>query len=142
MNNFEDILEYIPQRPPFVMVDELVFSSDKQTTTNFTILSENLFCENGVFYEAGLIENIAQSVAAGSGYKSKQKNENAPNGMIGSIKKLQIRKRPGVGVTINTVVNLIADFDNALVIEGCISVGNEIIASCQMNVFLLKNTSH
>jgi predicted hotdog family 3-hydroxylacyl-ACP dehydratase len=137
MNLSPDILEYIPQRPPFVMVDKLLFSSDKQTITNLTISPENLLCENGFLYEAGMIENIAQSVAAGSGYQSKQKNENAPKGMIGSIKKLQIRKRPGVGETIKTVVNLIADFDNALVVEGSISVGDEIIASCQMNVFML-----
>jgi predicted hotdog family 3-hydroxylacyl-ACP dehydratase len=137
MNLPPDILEYIPQRPPFVMVDKLLFSSDKQTITNLTILPENLLCENGFFYEAGMIENIAQSVAAGSGYQSKQKNENAPKGMIGSIKKLQIRKRPGVGETIKTVVNLIADFDNALVVEGSISVGDEIIASCQLNVFMI-----
>jgi len=139
MNENNNILNYIPQRSPFVMVDELISASENQTITNFRITPDNLFCENGFFYEGGIIENIAQSVAAGSGYKSRQNNEDAPAGMIGSIKKLQIIKRPKVGETIHTIISLIANFDKALVVEGRISINNEIIAKCQMNIFLIKD---
>jgi 3-hydroxyacyl-[acyl-carrier-protein] dehydratase len=139
MKAYSDILKYIPQRPPFVMVDTLITVSDNQTISNFTITPENLFCENGFFYEGGMIENIAQSVAAGAGYKYLENKEEPPAGMIGTIKKLQIRKRPKIGETIQTEVRLIASFDNALVVEGFISVNNEIIVQCQMNIFIFRD---
>jgi predicted hotdog family 3-hydroxylacyl-ACP dehydratase len=132
-----DILKYIPQRAPFIMIDSLVSVTDNETITNLTVTSENLFCENGFFYEGGMIENIAQSVAAGAGYRFVQNNEVPPLGMIGAVKRLQIIKRPKTGETLRTQVKLIASFEDALVVEGCIVVQDEIIAQCQMNIFIL-----
>jgi len=58
----KDILQFIPQRHPFVMVDALLFADEKTTRTNFMVTQKDIFCEDGVFSEAGLLENIAQTV--------------------------------------------------------------------------------
>ncbi len=134
-----DILEYIPQRPPFVMVDKILSITDNQTLTSFGIRKDNLFCEGGVFYEAGMIENIAQSVAAGAGYHMKQKNTDPKTGYIGSVKTLKVITRPKVGSTINTAVKFITTFENALIIEGTIFDKGKPVATCQMNIFIIDN---
>ena len=67
MDVSDNILDFIPQRHPFVMVDELVSVDDSRTVSSFYITQHTLFSESGEFYEAGLIENMAQTVAAGAG---------------------------------------------------------------------------
>lgn len=132
-----DILDYIPQRPPFVMIDEIVAVEGTDTTTSFTISAENVFAENGEFYEGGIIENIAQTIAAGAGYRLRQNGGEPKMGVIASIRKLALQKRPQVGSTILTKAELMSDFGNALVVKGTVECEGENIASCQMNVFII-----
>jgi predicted hotdog family 3-hydroxylacyl-ACP dehydratase len=140
MQTFEDILEYIPQRPPFVMVDGLTSVSDTNTVSYFTIRQDNLLCENGFFYESGLIENIAQTVAAGAGYHIRNNGKEPNVAMIGSVKKLKIETRPSIGNLLTTEIKLETEIENAKVIEGAVFCNNKLIAQCQMNIFIIKNT--
>ena len=68
-----DITQYIPQRPPMVMVDELVQAEANLAVTRFTILPDNLFLVSNQLGESGLVENIAQTVAVMVGYHCSQK---------------------------------------------------------------------
>jgi 3-hydroxyacyl-[acyl-carrier-protein] dehydratase len=140
MQQFEDILEYIPHRPPFVMVDKLTFVSDEVTISDFKVREDNLFCAEGYFYEGGIIENIAQTVAAGAGFRIHQNNEDPAIGMIGAVKRLTIVKRPHVNDILTTEVKLITEFENALVVDGSIFCNNQLIAQCQMNIFVIRNS--
>ena len=63
-----DILDLLPQRPPFVLIDRLVHFDEHRTVTRFTVPEGHLFCEEGCLQAAGLIENIAQTCAARMGY--------------------------------------------------------------------------
>lgn len=136
---FRNILEYIPQRPPFVMIDKLVEVSEEKTITSLEIKESNLFSENGIFFEGGIIENIAQTIAAGAGYRLRETGGKPKMGVIGSIRKLEIKKRPLVGQSIETSVELISDFGNALVVKGIVYCNEIEIASCQMNVFIIDS---
>ena len=120
------------------MVDKLLLADQDCSLSSFKIPPDNVFCENGFFYEGGMIENIAQSVAAGAGYQYVKNSKKPPLGVIGSIKKLKIVSRPKIGETILTEVKFVASFENAMVVEGFISLNDRIIAQCQMNIFILK----
>ena len=139
MQQFADILKYIPQRPPFVMVDRLISVTDDVTKSGFEVKKDNLFCDDIYFYEGGLIENIAQTFAAGAGYRITENGEEPAIGMIGAVKKLRITKRPFLGDILTTEVKLITEFENALVIEGSIFCIDQLIAYCQMNIFVIRN---
>ena len=139
MTQQQNILKYIPQRPPFVFVDTIVSVTDTQTVTTFDIKEGNLFCEEGIFYEAGMIENIAQTVAAGSGYRLNKKNEEPKIGLIGAVKNLKVFCRPRAGCSIRTVTELITNFENAMVVQGTIFNEEKPIASCQMNIFIIDH---
>src|SRR5690606_12658679 len=88
------ISHLIPQKVPFVMVDTLVHFSGNEVVSSFKIIESNLFLQNNTLLEAGLIENMAQTVALHTGYDYFLKNEVAPTGYIGSIKSIEIHKLP------------------------------------------------
>ena len=64
----ENLLQFIPQRNPMVMMDELVFWDDKKTTSALTISNDNILSHNQEFTESGIIENFAQTMALRIGY--------------------------------------------------------------------------
>lgn len=141
MTNFEeiDIVELLPQRPPMVMVGKILSCESNRITTRFTISEENVFSYNGNFQESGLIENIAQTAAALSGYQAKLNNEKVKLGFIGSIRNLDIFSLPGVGSEIETSVEVIGQVMNVDMIKGEIRLNNEVIAQCEMRIFLENN---
>ena len=131
-----NIIDLIPQRPPMVMIDQLELCTIDITITNFTIKADNIFCKDGLFNEPGLIENIAQTAAARAGYIAKQKNEEPVVGFIGSVKRLKINSLPKVGSQITTSVESLHDIGNVSIVKGVIKQNNEVIAECEMNIFL------
>ncbi|MDR2469314.1 MAG: hydroxymyristoyl-ACP dehydratase, partial [Tannerella sp.] len=66
----EQLHALIPQRPPMVMVDAFYEGRDTEAVTGLTVRTENLFCDGRHLTESGLIEHIAQSASALSGYKA------------------------------------------------------------------------
>jgi len=135
MTNY-NIIDLIPQRPPMVMIDQLELCTIDITITNFTIKADNIFCKDGMFNEPGLIENIAQTAAARAGYIAKQKNEEPVVGFIGSVKRLKINALPKVGSQITTSVESMHDIGNVSIVKGIVKQNNEVIAECEMNIFL------
>ena len=134
--NFEDIdiLKIIPQQPPFVMVDKLLYCDPQTTKTAFIVREENIFVENGVLAEAGLIENIAQTCAARVGNMDSEAGNNVKIGFIGAIRNLEITRLPRVGETLVTQVNTVSEVFQTTLVNATVNVGNEIIASGEMKI--------
>ena len=87
-----------------------------------------------------MIENVAQTVAAGAGFRLREHEAEPLAGVIGVIKKLKVVKRPSTGEIVTTKVSLLTDLGIALAVEGKIFLQKELILSCQMNIFILQNT--
>lgn len=134
-----DILPYLPQRPPFVMVSTLQQCDEEKAVTGFVITENELFVQDGFLKEPALVENIAQTAAARMGYICRQKNEAVPVGYIGAVQNLIIKKLPTPGQTITTTVTVKLQVMNATIIEGVIHLNNELIASCEMKIFVAEN---
>lgn len=136
-----EITAYIPQRAPFVMVDEVLQADEQITRTNFTIREGHLFVNDGHFIEPGLVENMAQSAGSGTGYRYQQKGERVPVGYIGAIKKLKIDKLPRVGDTITTEVSIGHTIMNVHMVTARVFLQGEEIASCELKIFEEKKSS-
>lgn len=132
-----EILQLIPQRPPFVMVGKLLSANEKEAVSSFFISEDNVLTEKGVFTEAGIIENIAQTAALHAGYLATEIGETIPQGMIGGVKNIEIQFLPGINDTINTTVLIEHEVFNAKIVKGVVSLKKKIIAECEMKVFLL-----
>jgi len=130
-----DILKLIPQQPPFVMVDKLLFCTRQTTKTTLTVLNENIFVDNGVLAEAGLIENIAQTCAARVGdIDNKQGNNSVKIGFIGVIRNMEIIRLPKVGETLITQVDLMDEVFQISLVKATVSIEDEIIATGEMKI--------
>ncbi len=133
MNNIEAL---IPQRYPFVMVDGLTFSSGTTTRTTLQVRSDNIFVRDGGFTEPGLLENIAQTAAARAGYEAKKENAPVQVGYIGAVKNFEVFALPRVGDVLETEIEIYNQVFDVSVIKGIISCEGQVIARCEMKIFI------
>jgi predicted hotdog family 3-hydroxylacyl-ACP dehydratase len=136
--NIEKVKELIPQKEPFVMVDELIFYAEDTLESRFKIDPKNIFVEDNYFIEPGIIENMAQSVALHAGYQYFLQNKTAPMGYIGSIKNVELKRLPKTGETIETKVTILQEFMGVTLVDIVVICQKKIIASSQMKTVLAK----
>lgn len=132
-----NVLKLLPQQPPFVMVDKLIYFDQQETITSFTVDQNNIFVENEIFTSSGLIENIAQTCAVRMGYINQYiYKENVKLGFIGSIKNLEIFKYPKVGDVLTTSIKIIEEVFQMTLVLACVKIHDETIVTSEMKIAL------
>ena len=134
----ETVENLLPQKFPFVMVDAMYSYTETSLISGLTIKNDNIFTENNIFLEAGLIEHMAQSVALHTGYQFFLRNETAPTGYIGSIKEIAIKKLPEINDSIQSEVTILQEFAGITLVNIVTKLNNEEIANGQMKTVLAK----
>jgi len=129
-------MNYIPQRPPFVMVGEICSVTEQQIITRFLIEKENILLQDNCLSVSGLLENIAQSAAAQAGFASIKNGNKVPMGFIGAISKVQVNKLPLVGNIIETSVKIVQEVFGITLISGEVIHNEEILISCQLKIMI------
>lgn len=140
-----NIANFLPHKPPFLMVDYVLTIDDEHVSTSFTIKPDCIFNDNGVFNEAGLVENAAQTCSSIVGKSFF--NENDLNGkgtkligFISAIKKVTIQSCPKVGSEIITNAKLKSRFDtdeySICTIECVTTSGPQELLSCELNLVI------
>lgn len=136
----EELLALIPQRPPFVMIGTLKKCDEVSTVTSFVIEADNLMVSDGKLQEGGLIENIAQSAAAMTGYESVRNNTPVGKGFIGAVKNFSLTTKPKIGQEITTHIVVQNQVMNVTILGGEVFCEGEKIASCEMKIFLEESS--
>lgn len=131
-----DILQLIPQRPPIVMVSSFDGIDGKISLTTLAISPDNIFVADGKLQESGIIEHIAQSAAARSGYESLLQNKNVPLGYIGAVEKLQLYALPSVGERLTTRIEVLQEVFGITLVEAETLSGDQPICRCRMKIFI------
>ena len=142
--DIDTVAKLIPQEFPMVMVHGLLMHNSQQTLTSFTIEKGNIFIENGLFTEAGLIENMAQSAALRTGWISAKAMEEDAEfspvvGVIGAIKNLEIFRKPEVNSRLETTIDLLTEFGSATMVEATVRKDGEVLATAELKIFLTNN---
>lgn len=132
----EDVESIIPQKSPMAMVDGLLEQQEDFTISQLKILKENIFCENGFFTEAGLIENIAQTAALRNSYETKLEKKESKIGYIGSLKRIKIYHLPKINSIIQTKITVLNNLMNVSIVKGEVFCDDELMAEGEMNIFL------
>lgn len=132
----EFIEKLIPQKPPFVMVDKLLHFGEDKIVSGFNVSEENIFIEKNHLSAPGLIEHMAQTVALYTGYQYYLKQEEAPVGYIGAIKKAEIIDLPEVGKELTTTVIVLHDIMNVTLVTAETQCEGRTIASSEMKTVL------
>ncbi|MBI2258497.1 MAG: hypothetical protein HYU67_06315 [Flavobacteriia bacterium] len=133
----ENILKYIPQREPFVMIDSILEVKNNEFHTEKLWEESNLFNREGFISESGLTEFIAQSCAAGFGYQqSLSEGGEAKIGFIGAISKWELSELPPILSTTECKISVLTQFENIQLVEGQVFYNNKMILECQLKIVL------
>ena len=131
-----NILKYIPQRAPIVMVDCLYESSAEGAETGLTVQATNLFASDGRLQEPGIVEHIAQSAALQAGYFYVEAGKNVPLGYIAAVKDLQILDLPRVNAKLRTKIHVVHELMGVTIVTGSVFCDSTLIANCEMKIFI------
>ncbi|MGM9747718.1 MAG: pseudouridylate synthase [Candidatus Cryptobacteroides sp.] len=132
-----DILELIPQRKPFLFVDELIDFEQDSSLTTFRVPEDGILVRNGRLSEAGLLENIAQSCAARIGYINKINNKTILQGVIGSVKDFKVEFLPEVGSVLTTRIEVLNEVFGITLVNARSECASGTAATCQMKISLI-----
>ncbi len=131
----EDIKRLIPQRYPFLMVDEFEQRDDNTAVTALEIRQDNYFITyDGTMAETGLIEHMAQSCSALAG--AKNSSDTAPIGMIVEIKNFICQRRPNIGELLDCTVSFVFSFGQMTLAHGVTKIGEEKIAEVDFKIYV------
>ena len=128
------IADFIPQRAPFVMIDNLLEATPERIVTDFTILPDNIFIEKGILREFALIENISQSSAAGLALINNYNSQRPVHGFIGGISKLKLFDLPKVNDTISTIITPITQLGVMFLLKAETFVGEKKLIECEVKL--------
>ena len=131
----DDIKRLIPQRDPFMMVDEFEQQDENTARTALTVSRAIYFMlPDGMISPTGLIEHIAQSCSALAA--SKVNSDTAPIGMIVEVKNFCCHRRPQVNEQIHTVVTFGFSFGNMTLAHGVSTIGEETVAEVDLKIYM------
>lgn len=133
------IKKLLPHREPMIMVDGLHYYNVSKAISGLTIMDTNIFVENNIFSETGLIEHMAQTAALLIGYKFHLENSTVKEGFIAAIKNLKINQMPVIHDTISSEVNITFEMANMTNLTIVSKLKNESIASAEMTLVLKEN---
>lgn len=138
----DNILELIPQRPPMVMIGSLVSCDERQATATLKITGDNIFVSGDKFTAQGMLEAMAQTAAARTGYLVR-KAENGPDqrppvGVIGSIKNLRVFFQPKTGTMITTTIEVEHEVLQATIIKGKVEAEGKLAAESNLQIYLTE----
>jgi len=130
------ITELLPQRPPMVMIDRLVYAGEKTAGGRLFIEETNMFCHNGFLQEAGMVEFIAQTAAAFTGYMQLEAGKPVKLGFIGSVKNLVINSLPTLNTEIESEIIIDSELLGFTIITGRVKQEGKVLAECEMRIKL------
>ncbi|WP_353718601.1 hypothetical protein [Dyadobacter sp. 676] len=128
------ITDYIPHRPPFVMVDHLIAATHERFESDFMVMADNVLVNDGFFQETGLIEHIAQTCAASFGYLDREEGGEPKIGFIGAVSKVLVTGLPPAGATIRTVVTPLHRLGNIYLVKGESFLDGRILLGCELKI--------
>ena len=132
----EDITILIPQKPPFVLIDKLLFADGRSSRCSFIVPSAHVLLDNGRLNEGGLLENMAQTAAAGAGFIALNEDRPVKKGFIGAVKNFEVFELPFTGEELLTEAvteNEVFGMNNA---KAKIACNGKLVAVCEMKIFL------
>jgi len=119
-----------------VMIDRLVYAGEKTAGGRLFIEETNMFCHNGFLQEAGMVEFIAQTAAAFTGYMQLEAGKPVKLGFIGSVKNLVINSLPTLNTEIESEIIIDSELLGFTIITGRVKQEGKVLAECEMRIKL------
>lgn len=135
-----DIAPLLPQKQPFVLISELLYTDGQLTRSRFTIPNGHVMIANGQLTEGGLLENIAQTAAVSAGYMALNSGRAVQEGYIAAAKNFEVFNLPKIGDMLTTEVTMLESIAGMNIIAGKVSHGDQLLAQCELRIMLKEET--
>ncbi len=128
--------EFLPQRPPFLLVDRLEFVDERQVRAALTVAPGTALLDGGGrLHEAALIEIVAQAWAAATGYRNTVMGRPMQSGLLVGIRRADITGTAAVGDRLAVTVSLDTALDDFLIVDGVVRRGDEELARASITLW-------
>ena len=135
----EQVHHLLPHRPPIVMVDLLLESSEQEGSASLYVSPDNMFVADGHMQESGLVEHMAQTLALKVAYEEAKGDTGEKfMGYLVSVKNLFIYRLPAVDEEIITKTKVTKSFGNFTIGNFKSYVNGQLIAECEMRTMVEK----
>jgi hypothetical protein len=83
-----------------------------------------------------MVESLAQTAAAGTGYLCRKNHKIVPVGYIGAVQKLEVMDWPPSNTEISMEITLITNILQVSLVSGIVKYNDKVMASCEMKIFV------
>lgn len=129
-------MDILPQRPPFVMIDNLIRYNERIAATRLKVKENTMFVYDGELSAAGMIENMAQTCAARLGYYNLISGLPVKIGYIGAISGLHISRTPKVGEILETEICVEEEVFGVTLVNGKSHIANQTVMEARMKIVI------
>jgi 3-hydroxymyristoyl/3-hydroxydecanoyl-(acyl carrier protein) dehydratase len=138
------ILNYLPQRPPMVMVDSYYGVFNDEAYTSFYISKENILLEENNFSEMGILDFLAQSgiVQLGNMTIIPEFSKESKIGVICQFKNFKIYATAKVGQTIFGKIKKIFSNSNSASLDVVAFIEEKILMEGTINAMIINNNQN
>ncbi len=126
----------IPQKSPMRVIDTLISVAERTADVKVTLSNDMLFVrDDGSLDEATFLELIAQGSAALSGFRKVGITDQAVEGFLLGVKRLEIFGSAHIGDTLTISVSNYARFGDFSIIKGKVYRGSDLLAQGEIKVW-------
>lgn len=131
-----DITEILYHAPPMILIDEVEAYSEMEVSSVVEITADSPFLEKGTVPAYVGIEYMAQSIAAYSGIKARNADEEVKIGYLVSTRTMTLSCPSfAIGDRLKVKVALVYDETPMAVFDGTIHRAEELVAKARLNVY-------
>jgi len=134
-NAFGPITDYLPHRPPMLLIDHIDEISSHSTVCRTTIRPDCVFVRDGAVHPSAMIEFVAQVCAIGATGTTGRSGEPPRMGVIVGCREISFTvDRFVVGDELTIAVSKIIGEEQLAVFNGTVSRAGEVCVTMQMSV--------
>jgi len=134
-NTFGPITDYLPHRPPMLLIDHIDQISPQGAVCRTTIRPDCVFVRNGAVHPSAMIEFVAQVCAIGATGTTGRSGEPPRLGVIVGCREISFAVDGfAVGDELTIAVSKIIGEEQLAVFNGTVSRAGEVCVTIQMSV--------
>lgn len=132
-----DLELLMPHRPPIRWIDALTDCTETEARAEVTFSKDHFAVHDGKIAESALIECVAQTVAAGFGWLTRQKGTGGKpaGGMLAAVSRFDFEQPAPLDVPLKINVRQLKRLGPMAMIGAQISVANQVIATGQISIY-------
>ena len=134
-----EIETLVPHRPPMCWIDSLTECTDSSASATVTFSTDHFAVIKGAVPESALVECVAQTMAAATGYRRARAQEQPQivnvHGMLLSVSGFHFQSPIPVGKPLRIEAREIKRFGPMVLVSGRVSCGGATIASGELTLY-------